>query len=459
MKPTHTNHCYDHKELSICINRPMETWGVFFADWDTKTLDSVIVNHPLSFEQVSQVAQKSDRILSLQIAGLQGFYWMIYCPIGSFASVYLLSRHFSNQQIGWVIAISNILAILLQPLTGMLLDRLPRLSLKLVMSLFSILSLLLLGGLFLLDAGLLVAAILYVGILALMYTLQPLVTSITFQFINAGHDVSFGITRAAGSILFAGLSTVLGFLVKSFSTGILPLISVGLYVGFLLLVLSFPPLVAQQPAPGAGITARERGTHPLAAGFLRKYSRFIPFLLGIACLYLFHTIINLYLPQIISPLGGRESDMGISLTIAALCELPAFFGFNYLAARINYRNLLKYSGLLYAIRSVIFLLAGSMLSINLGQVFQGITFAIMLPASVYYVNKLMSEEDRMKGQTFLTGTMTLGSLFGSVGGGWLLDHFNVQALLVFGVIGAVVGSLLLFYATGVIKKPAVAFQE
>jgi MFS transporter, PPP family, 3-phenylpropionic acid transporter len=396
------------------------------------------------------MSRKADRVLSLQVAGLQGFYWMIFCPIYSYASVYLLSKDFSNQKIGWVIAISNILAIALQPALGALIDRITKLSLKFVLSALALISLALLAGLILLHTGMFWMGVFYAGIIALLLTMQPLVNALTFEYINAGRNVSFGMTRAMGSISFAVLSTVLGVWVNRVSTAILPIVTLVLFAGFFLLVQTFtqvPRKAAPHPLPK---TAEGRSTSVLQPGFLRRYERFIPFLLGATCLFIFHTVINTFLAQIIASVGGHDTDFGVSLTIAAVCELPAFLVFNRLAAKYDNRLLLKISGVFYALRSFIFLFAASVWVINIGQVFQGLSFGIFIPASVYYINQIMHEEDRVKGQTFITGTITLGSFFGSVIGGWLLDLSGVPALLTFGAVGAVLGCLLLIYS---VRKP------
>ena len=401
----------------------------------------------------------SDKVLSLQIAGLQGFYWMIYCPIVSFASVYLLSKDFSNQKIGWVIAISNVLAVILQPAAGTLLDRVSKISLKAVLCIFSILCLVMLGGLIFLDLGLLWMAVLYVGIIALLLTMVPLVNALTFQYINAGHNVSFGITRAMGSISFAVLSTFLGIWVSRYSPEILPIICAILFAGFIIVALSFPQPGKQEIPQSLIETAVTPQTAAPAVGFLRKYERFLPLLIGIACLFIFHTVINTFLAQIITSLGGHETDLGVSLTIAAVCELPAFLGFSFLVSKFSTRTLIKISGGFYALRSFILLLATTVWMVNVGQAFQGLSFAVFIPASVYYINGIMREGDKVKGQAYITGTMTLGSFFGSVIGGWLLDHYGVPAILIFGAAGAVAGCLLLIYSVPKLKIARVALSS
>ncbi len=396
---------------------------------------------------------RSDKVLSLQVAGLQGFYWMIFCPIASFASVYLLSKNFSNQKIGWVMAISSVLAIVLQPALGALIDKFEKLTLKGVICTLSLLCVAFLVGIIFLNVGLLWMAVFYVGIVALLYTMQPLVSALTFEYINAGHNVNFGVTRASGSICFAVLSTLLGLWVNKYSTSILPIICLILFVGYILLIISFPK-VKRSTNQTYQLDNFASPTDD-KVGFLRRYDRFIPFLIGAAFIFMFHTIINNFLAQIMRPLGGTDTDLGISLTIAAVAELPAFLGFSFLVSKINTRSLMKIAGGIYAFRSIVFLFATTVWMINVGQIFQGLTFAVFLPASVYYINEIMREKDRVKGQTFVTGMGTLGGFFGNIIGGRLLDTSGVFAMLLFALIGAFIGAALLFYA---IKKPKTKAQ-
>ncbi len=391
----------------------------------------------------------SDKTLSLQTAGLQALYWMIFCPIYSFSSVFLLSRDFSNQQIGWVIATGNILAVILQPVMGTLLDRMKRISIKLVLIVLSLLDLVLLTGLILLPLGIFGRAVFYVAVVALLITMQPLVTSLTFEYINAGHNINFGITRAAGSLGFAILSTILGFWIIRTTPGIIPLLSAGLVVAYLALLFSFPKVVKPDHPIGEDLS----GILP-AGGFLRRYERFIPFLVGVACLFIFHTTINTFLAQIMTSVGGKTTDLGISLTIAAMCELPAFLGFSKIAAKFSSSSLLKFSGIMYALRSFIFLAASSVFLVNVGQVFQAFSFAVFIPASVYFINQTMKDEDKVKGQTYVTGLATLGGVIGSIAGGRLLDTAGIPALLLFASAAAVAGGLLMLYS--VRKKPTKA---
>ncbi|MEG0288666.1 MAG: MFS transporter [Carnobacterium sp.] len=384
--------------------------------------------------------------LTLKYAGLQSLYWMSFCAVYGFASVYLLAQNFENQQIGLILALVNIFSVILQPAFGFLIDKLVNLTLKRVISSIAVINIILLIGLIAEPGNLLLSTVLYIGVVSLTLTVQPLLNSLIFEHINEGLEINYGLARGIGSLSFAFISFFLGRALNDYSAAIIPILCIVLYSLFLLLVLTFPTTEAQLTKETVFLQQSEAKHQESSVYFFRKYDRFILFLMAIVFLFVFHTIINSYLIQIMTSLGGKDSDFGLSLTIAASVELPAMLGFSYLATKYKSSRLLKISSVFFVIRSLLFLGSSTVWMINFAQLFQALSFAIYVPASAYYVNQLMQTEDKVKGQALVIGATTLGSVFGNGLGGWLLDHTNVTMMLIAGVLGAAMGCLLLFYS-------------
>jgi MFS transporter, PPP family, 3-phenylpropionic acid transporter len=53
------------------------------------------------------------RILNFEYGTIQGSYWMYYGVIMSFASIFLLGKNYTNYEIGIILALSSILAVVL----------------------------------------------------------------------------------------------------------------------------------------------------------------------------------------------------------------------------------------------------------------------------------------------------------------------------------------------------------
>ena len=71
-----------------------------------------------------------------------------------------------------------------------------------------------------------------------------------------------------------------------------------------------------------------------------------------------------------------------------------------------------------------------------------VAYALFIPASIDYVNQKMEDMDLVKGQAFVTGALTLGSVFGTVFGGFLLDVATPKTMLLIGIVISAIGSII-----------------
>ncbi len=394
----------------------------------------------------------NEKSLFVKSAALQGIYWMTFGTMYSFAAVYLLSIGFENRIIGLLLAVANIISVLLQPTIGAWVDKNKSVSLKWVIAGITLMMVGLLAALLFVQNNALFTAILISAAICLALTLQPLVNSIIFAYINVGISINFGITRGIGSITFAGLAFFIGLAINQYSPAFLPYVSLGLFTVMFGLMFTFPKIEGNTAEKKSELAAVRPSIENGSSNFLWKYERFPIFLLSLIFLFIFHTLINTYLTQITQSLGGQSGDFGLSLTIAAVCELPAMLGFGFLSKKFTNEFLLKIAAGFYALRSFLYLAASSVAMINFAQLFQGLSFAILIPAAVYYVNQRMDEGDKVKGQTFMVGSTTLGSVFGSLLGGWLLDMTDVHTMLIVGVGAAIIGCVCMLSSARV--KPA-----
>lgn len=123
---------------------------------------------------------------------IQGCYWMTYCILISFSSLYLLDRGFTNTQIGLLLGIAGLTAAILQPFVGAKGDHLKVLSLRQFTSL-PIAAMILCGvGLFLVPAKPVQAA-LYMVLLVLLQLLTPLIYSLGMDCLNTHIELNFGL--------------------------------------------------------------------------------------------------------------------------------------------------------------------------------------------------------------------------------------------------------------------------
>ena len=102
----------------------------------------------------------------------------------SFASVFLLARGYSNSEIGVILAVSNVLALLIQPLAAELADRSVRISILHILWALCVLT-----AAFLIVASLVTVrsaalSVSYALAFALLIVIQPFMTSLSFHMIS-----------------------------------------------------------------------------------------------------------------------------------------------------------------------------------------------------------------------------------------------------------------------------------
>ena len=293
-------------------------------------------------------------------------------------------------------------------------------------------------------------SILYCLSLIFLLNLQPLVTSLIYEYINLGTPMSFSFSRGIGSLVFATTSLILGQWLATHSTQWLPNLSTLSMALLWVLLWRLPVVKDERHHEELAEQALKTATHEekmndssQATSLFKKYPNLALFMLGMTFIFSFHTIVNVYLPQILHRLGGGTSAVGTAIAVAAFCEIPVMFGFQRLEKKVSVEKLIQFSVVFFFIRSLIYLFASQLLAIVPAQLLQGLSFAILTPAYAHYVNQNMSALDRVKGQTYMMACVTLGNVIGSFVGGYILEWRDVTALLIFGTILAFLGMVSL----------------
>lgn len=383
--------------------------------------------------------------MTAHYAVIQGMYWMGFCMIFSYSSVYLLDRGFSNTEIGLVIGIAGTISAVLQPLIGGMADGKKGLSLRTMVTMLGCLMALLGAGLLVVPDNRVLTVFFYVLLVIFLQVLTPLVYSLGMECTNQGLNLNFGLARGLGSLSFAGISYLAGMLVAILGTKIIPILVIGLYVCFGWFVHRFRyHNVVHKCAEDTGPENQEKQS------FFVRYPKYMALLVGAILVFASHNMINNFLFQIMESKGGGSSSMGTAMALAAAFELPTMFLFAWMVKWAGSDVWLKVSAIFFTIKAIGTLLVGNVIGMYLIQILQMFGFALFVVASVYYVNSIMEEKDRVKGQAYMTVTNTLGGVFGSSIGGALIDAFSIRTMLIVSVVAAIVGMGIMSVST---EKP------
>ena len=390
---------------------------------------------------------EQSKSINIKYSMLQGIYFVGFCTVMGYAAVYLGSIGMSSSLIGIVLAIANILTSIAQPVLGGFVDKSNVSMKKVLMIMFgmcSILSVLLM----LASKVTFLAAALFIAVSTILYTTMPLVNSLAFAFQKQGIDVKFGVARGIGSVAYALASLVLGNIVKAVSPTLMPLAYIVIFLGILPLIRSF-----KMPEAEIDEVIEEKVVEKENTGaFIKKHLKFMIFLAGFVLVYFDHTIINNFFISVIENVGGNTGDMGNAVFLAAMLELPTMALFEKYKNKINIKNTIVISAVFFTIKHTLTYFATSMFMIYLAQATQMLAYALFIPASVYYVDKLFDAKDAVKGQALVTKSITVSGVLASFLGGILLDNMGVYETLFLGLVLSVIGTIVMIVTVENVNK-------
>ncbi|MBE5965453.1 MAG: MFS transporter [Lachnospiraceae bacterium] len=383
--------------------------------------------------------------LTIKYAFLQSLFWIIYAIIGSFANVYLLDRGFYNTEIGIILSAGAVLSIIFQSILAALIDQFQKVQLKYVIFVLLLLLFLSVTNLSLHPNNKYITGGCYILIFTILTAMISFLNSFAMEYINLGIDLNYGLARGMGSISFALIAYIIGHIIEKLGSGIIlpaSMLAVAIMIG---ITLSFrlPATyeAARQNEPAVTGTKKEKKLNFFT--FFMQYRQFFLLLTGFSLLYIGHSFINTYHINIIQNVGGNSSNLGLSISIAAIVELPAMASFAFLSSKTKCSTLIKISAAFFAIKALITFVAPNIGFIYFSMVFQMGSFALFTPSSIYYVNKIMDRSNRVKGQALLgTATLGIGGTLGNFIGGKLLDTFSVSVMLAVGLILSIIGFIV-----------------
>ena len=381
---------------------------------------------------------------TLRYALINITYFMTFCTIHAYAAVYLLDKGFTNTQIGVLLAIANVLSAISQPMLASIIDRPGKLTNRWAIILCSAVIVAGSVGLMFANNYPILIFLLYTIIYMVNFVYQPVITALYFEYEKAGCNIMYGLARGLGSAGFAVTSAIIGNAVEHFGVYILLVVNVVVVVASATLVFFF-----KKPSDNNSIQNDKNdvnGTGSSLIGFVKKYPDFTLFILGTACIFFAHNMINDFLIQIINALGGGEKELGYATFLAAILELPMMASIGILLKKFSPSQLLIFSSASFLVKTIIMAIAPNLPMMYVSMVCQFFAYAMFIPASAHYVNRTMDECDQVKGQAYITCAITIGGVFSNLICGRVLDVFGTKIMLMIGCIVSGIGLVIAIIA-------------
>lgn len=379
-----------------------------------------------------------ERNLTCRYAAIQFVYWAGICTAQTYATTFFLGMGLKDTAIGMILALGNMVGAVAQPLLGKLGLRLAHDRLHAAASLSALTALL---ALLIMRAACelpWIAAASFAVTVTMIITIQGFLNALGMGYINEGHVLDFGIGRGVGSAGYAFSSYAAGMLVMGSGSKNIPLIA-AVVVGLLAAgLLTFPSVECQK-----------QGDEPQALSMvpiLKKAPAFSLFLAGCTLLFTSYNACSTYLIQIVTAFGGGTDDMGKAAALGAALEVPAMAAMTWLLRRCSLQNLLRASSLLLAVKMGAIWLTGTISGVYFAQLLQPLSYAVFIPATILFANKILPAHDRAIGQVLLVESNTLANIIGSLGAGALLQAGGVGQMLSVGSMLSLIGCLFIFLA-------------
>lgn len=400
-----------------------------------------------------------DKGLNARYVGVHGAYWGSNGFIVCFASVFLLDRGFSNGEIGIVLALANLLAAIVQPPLATFADKTRKLTLSQIGNIITGVAAIMAIALVVLPNLFFPTAALFLLMTTCHLILQPVLISMGSFFIIRGYKLNFGFARGVGSLMYAVCAAFTGYLIDGMGANVILYLSLLAFALFVLLTSRLDTRkeggAYSQAVDGRMLNEPdedEAGEKPSGlVQFALEHKRYMLLLVGFCLIFIEHNILNNYMFQILEPLGGTAANTGTALSIAAVCEIPTMWSFVVIHRFLSSSKLMRIAALCFSVKGVAFVLAGSIGAVYAAQMLQMLGNAVLMVASVYYINSIVTEKDQVKGQTLFTTATTTGAVIGSFIGGQLIGLLGVSTTLLVGAVVSCVGSAIAIAA--VQKEP------
>lgn len=392
------------------------------------------------------------KLLNVEYSTIQGAYWMYYGVVASFASVFLLEQGYTNANIGMILAIGSIVAVFLQPFAADIADNSKRSSLiGITIAMTAVLAIATLG-LFLFNGQSMALSAVFVFLVGWHTAIQPLINSLSFKLQESGYKINFGVARSVGSLAYAILCGILGWVVTKFGIIAIPVAGEAVLISMLVLLLlvkaHFKKASAQPDELKDIASVKEGAGKRMKANttlkeFVARNKLFIIVNVGVVGLFFSNSALNNFMFQIVTNVGGDSADMGTLFSIMAALEIPTMIVFDRIRARWSCQTLLKVAAIFFAIKIALCLVATSVTMLVIAMLTQLISFALFLPAMVHFINEIMDRGEAVKGQAVYTIMTTVGAVLASLIGGLVLDISGAKMLLLVSTVFTVAGAAII----------------
>lgn len=351
------------------------------------------------------------------------YFFLLYALIyaanviySTFVPVYLKGTGLTNANVGILLAIGPLIAIVGQPIWGVAADRWEAKN--------TVLKILLLGSAVSMIIYPVSRSFLFLLLISVVFNFfQTSVTSmndaITLEYLETG-KYKFGPIRMCGNFGYAIMSVLAGIISKWNVNSIF-------FLYFLISMLAFASMFG---IPETSTHVPNQKKAPVWELFKNR-----ELMIFMAIALVLHTTIGFYssfFPIYYTGLGAGNNLLGWAMFISATSELPFLFFADKIIRKMGIRNTLLCSAAVCSIRWSILYFAKNIVLLLVLQVMHGYTYIVLAYCLATYINDNVPPNLKASGQA-LNGLVSMGisRTIGSILGGVLGDAVGIRMVFLY----------------------------
>lgn len=337
-------------------------------------------------------------------------YFLVFCCTASWLPVladFCKSRGLTGTETSLVLSIPPVMMFLVQPLYGMVADRV---GYRKVLILSSFCAGISFCG-YLVNGGLAWLLLVTLAMAVFYNTIQPILDSIALKLVDEDPRFSYGTLRSFGAAGWATTGIIIGYVIDGVHINaifIVSAISLGLLGLFAFLLRVEHGGLEYVTFKGAGNLFRKRGlSWLLICVFLVS--------VGGTAIWNFY---SLYMKEN----GASATLVGYALSFQGLCEIPFFYFASRIISRLGLRVTLVITALATVTRLILYsLVSDPLLAIPI-ELLHGISWSLFWAACVEYVGAMVDKAQLATGQSLLYAAYYgAGAVAGNYWTGFLYD--------------------------------------
>lgn len=391
---------------------------------------------------------KSEKVVKTAYIGLHLFYMAEVCMVSGFAVLFLTSRGLNNTLSGAAVALARLLSIIaLTPISRKLDTN--KALLKMLFPLTAALLLLFHIALALASFSVSITFLIFAATSFFSALCSSLTVILYSDLHYRGYEINYGLSRGLGSFSYTIVSFFAGKIIAGLTPECIPIISIAVSFGFLCTTAYICSVLDSNRTNTEG---SDQADEKLFC-YIRRRNGFSLFFAGILLVYVAYISCNSFAINLIQTIGGSAKELGVYNAMGAMFEVPFMIIFSRISVK-NSQVFLRLSLLLMTIKVLLLALSRNIYWVYSAAVLQGASFGLYTPSIVNYIKINTSFDNSAKGQAVALIASSLGSVFGMLISGRMLDILPVRLVLMIMMAVSVIGSVTVWQAMLMISDEA-----